>query len=173
MPKDQFGIEFEPAILTVSSNFGSVLGGNELIITGDGFLPGVTVISLGSSLYTLENAEIDYETIKFVTNPELEGEYEIGVYVNGKKVPCDQICIYNFVSTGAPTLSSVWPEYVDSTNTIVTISGENFGEIVENVDVQIGSQICTVLYVNDTEITCSLLGLEIGPQQVNLRVRCN
>jgi hypothetical protein len=168
---DAFPIQFIPKITTVSHNAGSLNGGNEVTITGDGFVPSATTIVLGSSVYTAQNAEITYTSITFVTNAEQADTYDITVYVNGYTVECDIDCSYGFSAQNTPQISSVSPTSVSSANTEITISGSLFGSVASDVEVMIGSQECVVSTVSDTEIKCTPSGLEIGEQSINLRVK--
>jgi len=168
---DAFPIEFVPKISTVSNNAGSPNGGNEVTITGDGFVPSATTIVLGSSVFTLQNAQITYTSITFVTNPEQADTYNITVYVNGYTVECGVECSYEFSAQNTPQISSVSPTSVSSADTEITISGSGFGNVESDVEVLIGSQDCVVSGVSDTEINCTLYGLEIGEQTINLRVK--
>ncbi len=169
---DEFSIEFIPRITAFSNNAGSLNGGNEVTITGDGFVPSATTLVLGSSVYNDQNARITYTSITFVTNPEeTDITHNITLYVNGYQVVTEIDNSYAFSAEDTPEILSVSPTSVSLANTEITISGNLFGTSSSDVEVKIGVQDCVVSTVTNTEIKCTLSGLEIGDQSVNLRIK--
>ena len=77
------------------------------------------------------------------------------------------LCNYKFSSKIAPTIFSVLPTIV-SGDEIITIYGEQFGYSAAKLSVTIGSQTCAIVSVNDTTVICTLSGLNIGIQNINV-----
>ena len=93
------------------------------------------------------------------------------LYVNGVQAVCDVIsnCTFEFSSDIAPIVSSVIPTNVSSP-AVVTIYGSKFGNNTSLLTVTIGTQNCIVESADDETITCTLLGLSVGSQYVNVNL---
>lgn len=148
-------------------------GGSSISINGDGFVPSQTAVVLGSSTFQLKNsnANIAYTSINFETLPNQEGAYELSVYVNGFQAVCsNNNCNYTFTSAATPKLTAVSPNTLSDSNTLITITGQNFGSDSSKVKVSIGGEDCAVASTSQTTITCTLNRLALGNQAVMVTI---
>ena len=96
-----------------------------------------------------------------------DGAYEVSVYVNGLQAVCiNNNCNYNYATSITPKISSVSPNSLSDTNTLLTINGQNFNTDASKVKVNVGAENCQVLTSSKTKITCTLNRLALGDQQV-------
>ncbi len=164
------GVKFLPVVLSVSNNQGSLLGGNRIVIEGDGFVPELTAFTHGSSYFTINEARITYNSITFDSLPDHEGVYNFSVWVNNQQALCDEEeCVYSFSTSSTPELYSISQNYVNQSNTVLTINGSNFGLTLSDVMIKIGNQECKIIEIDNTTISCKIDGLEIGEQSISLR----
>jgi hypothetical protein len=169
-----FEVKFIPVVSSISRKQGSLYGGNQIVIEGDGFVPDLTAFTHGSSYFTMNEALISYNSIIFDSLPDQEGDYNISLWVNDQMALCDEEeCIYSFLSSHTPALYSLSQNYVNQSNTVLTINGSNFGTNSSAVSIKIGKQICAILNVENTTVSCKIDGLEIGQQSISLRVLSN
>ena len=63
-------------------------------------------------------------------------------------------CSFNFLEEAIPSVYSIEP-YEGQGGTEVTISGTNFGTTVGEITVSIGGAGCTILFANESHITCT------------------
>jgi len=143
-------------------------GGASISINGDGFVSSKTVVVLGSSTFQANsNANIAFTSIDFETLANQDGTYETTVYVNGFQASCvNNNCGYAFTSAATPKLTSVSPNTLSDSNTLITITGDNFGSDSSKVQVSVGSEDCVVASTSQTSITCTLNKLALGNQLV-------
>lgn len=158
---------------SITPTKGSSSGGTLVVITGDGFNQDTTLVQVGQQFYTKDTgATISYNQISFVTRGNSDTQVEIVVYVNDLKADCTIAgvgCNYEFASNVAPFISSISPlSIADQSN--VTLSGYNFGNDKTKLSVTIGSQACNIVDANNQTIFCTLPGLELGKQNVNVNL---
>lgn len=137
-------------------------------IFGDGFTTG-SIVMLGSNIYDFNNANISYNSISFVTQPDL-GLYVIQVAVNNVESFYEKNITYEFTSGSSPTIQSVKPLSVNN-ETEMIINGKNFGNDLNLVNIMIGSENCKGLSLNSSYLKCLLKGLNLGNQTINLNVK--
>ena len=87
------------------------------------------------------------------------------VYVNGLQAICSD-CFFSFLNSSTPIIFYVSKKYLNDSNTLLTITGENFGSDLSKTKVVIGCQSCEVNTVQDTSIDCTLNNLELGKQDI-------
>lgn len=136
-------------------------------ITGDGFDASTTQLNFVGT----DSLQVTYNTITFVTRPTSANTIPLDVYVNTINAQCNvsPACQFQFDSSIAPTLSAVSPTSVNSATTI-TLTGTNFGSDSTKLSVKIGKQTCAVTAASGTSATCTLAGLEVGAQSIQVNV---
>ena len=166
-------LKFLPIINSISQNTGSLVGGTQITLLGQGFNSRTTLIQIGQNYYYNNDpsgTKVNYDSIELKTNAELEGSYEIIVTSNNVKSVCSAAnCNFAYSQAVTPTIDSVSPNRVDSSS-LISINGSNFGTNLTNVNVKIGTQSCSVSSVTNTEITCQLVGLNLGNQLVRVNI---
>jgi len=177
LQSDYFRVNFLPAISSVSKNEGSISGGTQVTINGDGFTPSLTSLILDLSLYSLlsnaNNIQIAYTSISLTTLQDQSGTFPLNINVNGVAAVCEGAalnCNFTFSSSSTPTLTAITPSSLSVANTVFTLSGATFGTDLTKVHVTIGEIGCQVTSVTDTSIECTLANLNLGAQSVNVLI---
>ena len=155
------------------SKIGSISGGTQVTINGDGFTSSLTSVILDLSQYTVSsvNTQITYTSITFMTKQDQVGTFQVKTSVNGVNAVCEAAnCNFTFSSSSTPTLSSISPTSLITPNTVFTISGTSFGTDLTKVHVTIGQVTCQVTLTTDTSITCTLPNLNLGSQSVQVLI---
>lgn len=165
-----YEIYFQSVIKTITPRIGSTTGGTKVTITGDGFTPDTYVV-IGQNVYTRNTATIDYNSIVLITQAD-QGLQNISVFSNSKPAVCDGTCNFEFSTANTPVITSVSHSSVNQ-STDLTISGQNFVDTQSLIKVTIGSQNCQVTSSNSIEIVCSIDGLDVGAQDININVESN
>ena len=153
-------------------SIGSINGGTNVIITGNGFSPDSTTITLGTMKFTKNNAVIEYSKISLITNSASNLTVNLNVNVNGLDSICivQSNCSYTFSLTSVPYISSVSPISVYG-STLVTIVGTQFGNDTIKLTVTLGDSYCNITTVNDTQILCLLNSLKVGYQNIIVNLK--
>ena len=151
---------------------GSINGGTNVTITGNGFSPDSTSITLGTMKFKKNNAVIEYSKISLITNSSSDSIVNLKVNVNGLDSICtvQPNCLYKFSSTSVPNISKVSPLSV-SNSTLITIVGTQFGNDTTKLTVTIGDSYCNIKTVNDTQILCLLDSLRVGNQNIIVNLK--
>lgn len=124
---DEFSINFLPKVTKTHPEAGSVNGGTNIIITGDGFSNETTFVYIGETIYYPGvNLQVTNDTIIVVTYPSKVGSYIIQVYVNNTSAGYSGLNTFNFSSDSTPLVESVYPSTINQTS-LVTLIGSNFG----------------------------------------------
>lgn len=146
-----------------------MLGGSKLTISGDGFT-GVASISIGNAIYylTSANTTMQYVWLGFSTIPN-EGDFNISVALDDIPVLWRTSSSYSFSTDYTPTVSLISSTTANGPTTL-TITGTKFGSETTMVDVKVGNQNCVVYAVIDTEITCQLVGVDLGQQSLTVNI---
>ncbi|MBN3294524.1 PKHL1 protein, partial [Polypterus senegalus] len=138
------------ATATLSPNSGSFLGGTTLLITGNGFYPGYTTVTVGGIPCAITN--ITTSEVKCTTAANNQGNAAVNIQVLSTVYP-PLYFMYSVDST--PVISSVDPS-TGSSGMTISISGSGFGTVADDIVVTIGGAPCAVIEVNDTEVQCTL-----------------
>uniref|UniRef100_A0A8C4T925 PKHD1 like 1 n=1 Tax=Erpetoichthys calabaricus TaxID=27687 RepID=A0A8C4T925_ERPCA len=146
---------FSLATATLSPNSGSILGGTTLLITGNGFYPNYTTVTVGGIPCAITN--ITTSEVKCTTAANNQGNATVNIQVLSIVYP-PLYFMYSMDST--PVISSVDPS-TGSSGTTISISGSGFGTVADDIVVTIGGSPCALLEVNDTEVQC-ILGSHSG-----------
>lgn len=163
-------VRFLAAAIDVTPKQGSSNGGSLVTVIGDGFDQSTTV-KLGNIIYDSSNSLISYDSIKFITL-ENTGKHNLTVFdcTNRREVEYKDELNYEFSSAYNPQITSINPNVIDK-ETNISIVGNNFGTDLSEIDLKIGDQICQVVDLTPTSISCTIQGLEEGLHSVHLNVK--
>ena len=161
-------------------NKGSINGGTVITIMGYGFFQASTLVQIGSEqnvpyyyyyFNDNNNTMVTFNKITINTIPLTEGTYDVKVFNRPSTTPMRFLSSsnYTFSQEITPVLNSSSPSDVCN-STVVTLNGNNFGTDLSLLKITIGTQQCQPLTVTNTEITCQLMGLNLGDQNVQLNV---
>lgn len=148
---------------------GSITGGTEVTILGDGFTPADTRIIVGSIDYT-SMATITYSSIQFITQtpPQsyIDQTIPITVLVGTNSAVCASgPCTFKWAQSVTPSLISVSPSSITSSQ-VLTLTGQNLspgGAVVAgDVEVTVDSDPCNVTAVSNSSITCNIGNVQAG-----------
>ena len=141
---------------------GSINGGLELSVNGNGFVADQTTVDVDGS--PCEVSSVEPSVIKCVTPPHAAGAVSVIVTSNGVVYPADDS--FSYASVATPTVTSINPTEGVSGDT-VTIVGTDFG--VAN-SVTIGGATCTVATETATQIVCAVGPKPTGVYKVKVTV---
>ncbi len=115
--------------------------------------------------------QISYDKITFLT-PKWNGVDNLIINLNlgGQSVDCfdPNDCSFTFDSAYISNVTTVSPSSVSQPNATITIDGIGFGNDTSKVQVKIGDQNCKATQVQDTQISCIVAGVAVGPQDVHV-----
>ena len=167
-------VTFQTVITSIDITTGSVAGGTKVTIAGAGFYP-YSYVQFDQIpnvyFYTNDgqNTQVTFNSIVFITPAQLDGTFTIQVFSGGVLSLCNGSCNFTFSDSITPVIDSIDKTNINDTDSI-TLTGANFGSVIENTNVTIGSQLCAIQSVNDTEIICQLDGLNLGSQSINVNI---
>lgn len=164
-----------PHVSSYSPQEGSLKGGFALTINGGGFNAD-TVVTIDA--ITCEITSVTYDTITCVA-PSLNTYSSKALVVkvpsngNNLEAKCSDpllSCSIRYAQASTPTVTSVTPDSVSGSSTMLTIVGTLFGTTSSGVTVTIGGAPCTVSSVTDTQIQCTVGTVPVGSQDVSVVV---
>ncbi|CAF3592631.1 unnamed protein product [Rotaria sordida] len=161
--------QFQAKITNVSPLQGSIVGGTQVTITGDGFIPDDTRVIVGSIEYT-SLATITYSQIQFITQQPpssyIDQTIPIRILIGTNQAVCSSgSCTFNWTRSVTPYLTSVSPTSINGPQTL-TLTGQNLeatGSISSaNTHVTVDGQPCNVTSVSNSSITCAIGNTQVG-----------
>ncbi|XP_060067607.1 fibrocystin-L-like [Ylistrum balloti] len=161
--KGNVNITSTATILDIIPKQGSVHGGTDVTIIGNGFLSDVSVEVDGFQY------SVKYRTVMslvFTTREHTAGMAVLNIQSNGVKYPERN---FNFTEKISPTVSAVYP----SSGTYgqnITITGYNLGTRLNETSVFIGDSNCTVTAVNQTDLKCTVGVQRAGTYNMHVSV---
>ncbi|KAJ8389419.1 hypothetical protein AAFF_G00119570 [Aldrovandia affinis] len=135
---------------TLSPSAGSTNGGTPLLISGNGFLPGNTSVTVGGFPCWLQ--WVTPGEVSCLTPAHSVGSVVVQIHVLSVEYPP---LSFAFSNAETPMITAVNPGNGTS-GTVITISGSGFGTDLQQVSVTIGGARCNVSALNDTEIQCTV-----------------
>ncbi len=165
--------QFQAKITNISPIRGSILGGTQITITGDGFVPGDTRVIVGNDEYT-SFSTITYTQIQFITpvppSYYLNQPIPIRILVGTNQAVCSAgSCSYTWSQSVTPSLTSVNPTSITGPQ-IVTLTGQNFAAtgsiLATDVSVKVNGEACNATSATNSTITCNMGNIQVGNYSV-------
>ena len=181
MSDEDSTIQLQPFISGIDPPFGSIEGGTDVIIQGDGFPQvdsdddtdlTVDFTGLPCTVYASNYTELRCTTS---SSPDGAMEFVVEVEFSMQIVECinQYGCNFTYSDDHTPKVASVYPTSLNSTDpTPITIQGTGFGEDLTSNVVKFGDINCTVTAANDSSIVCDLSPLPATSYPLSLKV-CN
>ncbi|CAF1015901.1 unnamed protein product [Rotaria sp. Silwood1] len=161
--------QFQASISNVLPIEGSIYGGTEVTIIGDGFTPVDTRIIVGSIEYT-SMATITYSQIIFTTQippPEYINQIiPITILIGTNTAVCSfETCSFTWAESITPYLDSVDPTSITGPQ-LLTLTGRNLVMndtiLATSIHVTIDGQMCNVTSVSNSTIVCQIDSIQVG-----------
>ncbi|XP_042639560.1 fibrocystin-L [Orycteropus afer afer] len=137
-----------PAEASVSPTSGSIGGGTVLVITGNGFYPGKTIVIVGDNpceIISVNSSEV------YCSTPAGEAAtVDVKIFVSAVAYPP---LSYTYALEDTPVLGTIVPSR-GPPGTEIQITGFNFGVDILEVSVMIDNIQCNVTMVNDSVLHC-------------------
>ena len=154
---------FQAQINQIYPTEGSIAGGTEITIVGDGFIPEETRLIVGSIDYT-SLAIITYTQIRFITEASpsayMDQSIPITILIGLYPAVCTiHACTFIWSSRVTPSLTSLVPHTITDAQ-LLTLTGEHLDSSRSNIS--IGNQICTIIFASNTTIQCQISHLSAG-----------
>lgn len=169
----------KPMISDLSPSVLSINGGAVLVITGSGFQGNESSINvyvdrqpnmLGVNLCDVQS--VAYTQITCITPQLLVGSklVEVEVLIKGflNQAVCKKLpnCEVEYELASTPEFTNVSPDTLDGTVTTLTITGNGFGSVSNNIMVKIGGIECIVSSVTEQQIQCDISNVPVGVQAI-------
>ncbi len=126
------------SLKSVSPNSGSVNGGTELTIVGNGFDVLDTHVNIGTA--TCEVSSVSSSSLTCTTYDNLAVTYQVAIVSGGQSYPT---LSYTYSTAKTPVISSISPS-TGSINTQLSISGSGFGTTLSKNSSSFSS--CSLFY---------------------------
>ncbi|XP_040210792.1 fibrocystin-L-like [Rana temporaria] len=156
-----------PHIDSIIPNNGFVSGRTRITIVGSGFSNNnaTAITGLGCSIVSM-----NYTNIICDTQASYEHTVNVQVTVNGITALCKGSCNFFYTNSITVVASSISPNVVRNTSTLLNIYGSGFGADINDIAVSIGekSMAASVVDVNDTKIICSVDPIPAGSYLVRV-----
>ncbi|EPY78834.1 fibrocystin-L [Camelus ferus] len=137
-----------PAVASVTPASGSIGGGTTLVITGNGFYPGNTTVTVGDEpcqIISVSSSEVCCRTPAGTA-----GTVSVKISVNAVAYPP---LSFTYALEDTPLLRGIVPS-TGPPGTEIQITGSNFGTDILEISVAIDNIQCNVTMVNDTVLQC-------------------
>ncbi|KAB1257904.1 Fibrocystin-L [Camelus dromedarius] len=137
-----------PAVASVTPASGSIGGGTTLVITGNGFYPGNTTVTVGDEpcqIISVSSSEVCCRTPAGTA-----GTVSVKISVNAVAYPP---LSFTYALEDTPLLRGIVPS-TGPPGTEIQITGSNFGTDIFEISVAIDNIQCNVTMVNDTVLQC-------------------
>lgn len=149
---------------------GSIVGGTQVTIEGDGFLPNTTQVYIANINYTplitVNSSRIVFTTPEDTIN--VDQDLTVFVRVGLRPSVCLGSCTFRWATEMTPILNSVTPQIVRGP-THLTFAGQNLligGRTFIDARITINGSVCNVTGMSNETMNCSIAGLEVGTHTV-------
>ncbi|XP_066121905.1 fibrocystin-L [Saccopteryx bilineata] len=137
-----------PAVASVTPTSGSIGGGTTLAITGNGFYPGNTTVTLGDE--PCQIIFVNSSEVYCRTPAGTAGRVSVKIFVNAVAYPP---LSFMYALEDTPLLREIVPS-TGPAGTKIQITGSNFGMDISDISVMINNVQCNVTMVNDSVLQC-------------------
>ncbi|TKC41541.1 hypothetical protein EI555_014575, partial [Monodon monoceros] len=137
-----------PPVASVTPTSGSIGGGTTLMITGNGFYPGNTTVTVGDE--PCQIISVNSSEVYCRTPAGTAGRVSVKISVNAVAYPP---LSFTYALEDTPLLRGVIPS-TGPPGTEIQINGSNFGIDILEISVMINNIQCNVTMVNDTVLQC-------------------
>ncbi|XP_070248855.1 fibrocystin-L [Myotis yumanensis] len=137
-----------PAVASVSPASGSIGGGTTLVITGNGFYPGNTTVTVGDE--SCQIISVNASEVYCRTPAGAAGRVNVKIFVNAVAYPP---LSFTYTWEDTPLLREIVPS-TGPPGTKIEITGSNFGIDILEILVVINNIQCNVTMVNDSVLQC-------------------
>ncbi|CAF4352540.1 unnamed protein product, partial [Rotaria magnacalcarata] len=152
-------------------HLGSILGGTQVTINGNGFAPANTRVIIGRIDYTSQST-ITYSQIIFTTpsvpsNLYINQAIPVTILIGTNRAICSSAtCMFQWSTSDTPFIDSVSPTAITGTQ-ILTLTGRNLAAnptaaIPSNTHVSINGTSCNVTSITNSTILCQISGAAAG-----------
>ena len=165
-----------PHIRSVSPTSGSTEGGARLTIQGGGFQGEAEDITVAIDGVLCLVESVQYDTIQCITKASSVSTHNISVTTTilGQSISakCVSNCEFTFSAAHTPEVSSFSPSTITSDGEQIIISGNGFGNALNDVTITVGDveNACSVASVSGTEIICTMSGVHAGTQPWSVHI---
>ena len=163
-----------PHISRIRPTSGSTNGGTRLTIEGGGFDGNPEDITVDGAVCMVESVQYDTIHCTAKASSPATRNVSVTVMVSGQVITakCVSNCEFTFSAAQTPEVLSLSPNTITSDRESVTIIGTGFGSRSDGVIVAIGKvdDVCSMVSVTDTEITCIVSGVHAGTQQWSVHI---
>ncbi|XP_045037491.2 fibrocystin-L [Desmodus rotundus] len=137
-----------PAVASIAPTSGSIGGGTTLVVTGNGFHPGNTTVSIGDEPCQIISASSSEVYCR--TPAGTAGRVSVKIFVNEVAYPP---LSFTYALEDTPLLREIVPS-TGPPGTKIQITGSNLGTDILDISVMINNIRCNVTMVNDSVLQC-------------------
>ncbi|XP_078490230.1 fibrocystin-L-like [Ciona intestinalis] len=168
---DKHRFALVPNIYSVSPVSGSMQGGTKLTVTGFGFysLTPLNQVSIsGTPCMVQQSTSHQLTCVTSAVNQETSANvtFSRSPYTS----TCTGSCLFSYLASMTPTVTSITPNTVNQSDTAITIVGSGFSNDKSTVSVTVGSRQCNVTTSTSSSVKCTLDFLPLGTHTVKLSV---
>ena len=167
----KLGFTLKPQIDALSTHEGSLSGGTDITITGDGLAassPEEVSVWIGNSGCLVQS--VSYKEVVCSTTASNPAFAELTLQINSVWADCKGNCSFRFSDGLTPQVDDVSPDTVSGTSTSLIILGSGFVNDTMTINVTVGGIECEVTYAWDDEINCDVSYVPVGDQVVIVNI---
>ncbi|XP_071793632.1 fibrocystin-L-like isoform X1 [Asterias amurensis] len=167
----KLGFTLKPQIDALSTHEGSLSGGTDITITGDGFAassPEEVSVWIGNSGCLVQS--VSYKEVVCSTTASNPAFAELTLQINSVWADCKGNCSFRFSDGLTPQVDDVSPDTVSGTSTSLIILGSGFVNDTMTINVTVGGIECEVTYAWEDEINCDVSYVPVGDQVVIVNI---